>query len=160
MTVGERIKKRRKELGLTQEELAKRLGNSSRASICTVEKDREGLTTARIEKFAQALETTPAYLLGWTSDHTQEFYRLMEKNGVIDRETIDSSVFLGYYPGNESENENINTENESDFLFSLSPKERKEIVDLYRKYKNATTDIRSAIDLLLKAKNNTGSKED
>ena len=66
MTIGERVKFRRQQLGLTQEELAKRLGNSSRASICTVEKDREDLTTTRIAKLAKALETSPSWLMGWT----------------------------------------------------------------------------------------------
>lgn len=65
MTIGERIKQRRQELGLTQEELAKRLGNKTRASVCTVEKDKEDLTTARIRQYAEALETTPSYLVGW-----------------------------------------------------------------------------------------------
>lgn len=65
MTIGERIKNRRIELGLSQEDLAKRLGNKSRASVCTVEKDKEDLTTDRIRKYASALETTPGYLMGW-----------------------------------------------------------------------------------------------
>ena len=65
MTIGERIKQRRTELGMTQEELAARLGNKSRASVCTVEKGKEDLTTDRIARFAEALETTPAYLMGW-----------------------------------------------------------------------------------------------
>ena len=65
MTIGQRIRERRKELGLSQEELAKRLGNKSRASVCTVEKDKEDLTTTRIRQYAEALETTPAYLMGW-----------------------------------------------------------------------------------------------
>lgn len=68
MTIGERIKQRRNELRLTQEELAKRLGNKSRASVCTVEKDKEDLTTDRIVKYAKALECSPAYLMGWASD--------------------------------------------------------------------------------------------
>ena len=65
MTIGERIKQRRIELGLTQEELALRLGNKSRASVCTVEKNKEDLTTTRIRQYAEALETTPSYLMGW-----------------------------------------------------------------------------------------------
>lgn len=65
MTTGERIKKRREELGLTQTDLAIRMGYKSRAAICNVEKDNEDLTTTRIRKFAEALETTPAYLMGW-----------------------------------------------------------------------------------------------
>ena len=65
MTVGERIRQRRLELGLSQEELAHRLGNKSRASVCTVENDKEDLTTDRIRKYAEALNTTPAYIMGW-----------------------------------------------------------------------------------------------
>lgn len=68
MTIGQRIRERRKELGLSQEELARRLGNKSRASVCTVEKDKEDMTTTRIKQYADALETTPAYLMGWEDD--------------------------------------------------------------------------------------------
>lgn len=65
MTVGERIRKRRKELNLTQDELAKRMGYTSRTAISNVEKDLEDLTTTRVKKFANALETTPYVLMGW-----------------------------------------------------------------------------------------------
>ena len=65
MSIGERIKARRIELGLSQEELAHRLGNKSRASVSTVEHDKEDLTTTRIKQYATALECTPGYLMGW-----------------------------------------------------------------------------------------------
>ena len=79
MTIGERIKQRRQELGLSQEDLAKRLGNKSRASVCTVEKDKEDLTTDRIRKYAEALETTPSYLMGWEEpSDDSEIKRLYE----------------------------------------------------------------------------------
>ena len=65
MTIGERIKQRRLELGLTQEELAIRLGNKTRAAVCRVEKDKEDLTTERVIKYADALECEPGYLAGW-----------------------------------------------------------------------------------------------
>ena len=74
MTIGERIRIRRKELGLTQEDLAKKLGNKSRASVCTVEKDKEDLTTTRIRQYADALECTPAYLMGWEDEDIMEDY--------------------------------------------------------------------------------------
>ena len=70
MTIGERIKKRREELGLTQTDLAERMGYKSRAAICTVEKDKEDLTTTRIRRFAEALHTTPGYLMGWEENPT------------------------------------------------------------------------------------------
>ena len=65
MTIGERVKQRRLELGLTQTELAERLGLKSKVSISTVENDKEDLTTDRIRKFADALERSPGYLMGW-----------------------------------------------------------------------------------------------
>lgn len=72
MTIGQRIKQRRKELGLTQTDLAHRLGNKSKVSVCTVENDKEDLTTDRIRKYAKALECTPAYLMGWEDAETDK----------------------------------------------------------------------------------------
>lgn len=82
MTVGERIREKRIELGLTQEELAKKLGYTSRTAISNVEKNKEDLTTARVRKFADALGVEPAYLMGWTEetqktvDHIKEAIEL------------------------------------------------------------------------------------
>lgn len=71
--IGLRIKHRRLELGLTQEELANRLGNKSRASVCTVENGKEDMTTNRIRQYAAALECSPSYLMGWDiEDDLQE----------------------------------------------------------------------------------------
>lgn len=65
MDIGERIRERRKALGLTQLELAQRLGLTSKAAISTVENNKEDMTTERIRKYAAALDTTPQYLMGW-----------------------------------------------------------------------------------------------
>lgn len=64
MTIGERIKYRREELGLTQDELAKKCGYKSRSSINKIELSRE-LPLKKISLMADALETTPSYLMGW-----------------------------------------------------------------------------------------------
>lgn len=63
--LGKRIKKRRIELNLTQEELAQRMGYKSKAAICKVESGEDNITSDRIRKFSDALETTPAVLMGW-----------------------------------------------------------------------------------------------
>ena len=65
MTIGERIKQRRKELGLTQTELAKRMGLTSKTTICKAETSDFNPTMDRVREFAKALETTPSYLMGW-----------------------------------------------------------------------------------------------
>lgn len=89
--IGLRIKARRIELNLTQEELAARLGNKSRASVCTVENGKEDLTTTRIKQYAAALECDPSYLMGWadapidydTKQDISEEKRRMENYGEI-----------------------------------------------------------------------------
>lgn len=63
-TIGERIKKKREELGLTQEELAKKLGYKSRSSINKLEMSRE-LSLKNVRKMAKALECSESYLMGW-----------------------------------------------------------------------------------------------
>ena len=63
--IGKRIKDRREELYYTQEELAKRLGYNSKASISRIESGKQNLTQTKISAIAEALNTSPAYLLGW-----------------------------------------------------------------------------------------------
>ena len=67
MTVGERIKQRRLELNLSQDELAKRVGYKSRSSINKIELARD-LPLKKVELMARALDTSPGYLMGWTDE--------------------------------------------------------------------------------------------
>lgn len=64
-TIGSRIRNRREELGLSQDELGKRLGYKSRSSINKIELDQRNLTQSKIKAIADALETTPSYIMGW-----------------------------------------------------------------------------------------------
>ena len=65
MTVGERIKQRRKELGLTVDEVAERLGKN-RATVYRYESNEiENLPTPILEPLSKVLDTTPEYLMGW-----------------------------------------------------------------------------------------------
>ena len=69
--LGERIKRRRIELGLSQEDLAKRLGLKSKSTICKIERGDDNLTTTAITKYANALSVTPGYLMGWEDSIVQ-----------------------------------------------------------------------------------------
>ena len=65
MNIGQRIKERRKELKISADELAKRLGKD-RSTIYRYEKgDIENLPLDILEPIANALDTTPQYLMGW-----------------------------------------------------------------------------------------------
>ena len=59
-----RIRHRREELGLSQEELADRMGYRSKSSITKLEKGVNDLPQSKLEELAAALHTTSAWLLG------------------------------------------------------------------------------------------------
>ncbi len=65
MLLYERIKSRREELGLSQEELAHRIGYKDRSSIAKIESGVNDITQSKIKAIADALDTTPSYLMGW-----------------------------------------------------------------------------------------------
>lgn len=66
MTTGERMKARRKEIGLSAERVAEILGVSP-ATIYRYENGEiEKIPGDRLEPIAVALQTTPQFLMGWT----------------------------------------------------------------------------------------------
>jgi len=67
MTVGERIKQKRIDLGLSQDELAKKVGYKSRSSIQKIECARD-LPLNKVDKMAKALDCSPSYLMGWEDE--------------------------------------------------------------------------------------------
>lgn len=72
MSLAEQIKKRRIEMGYTQDELAKKVGYKSRSTINKIEKGINDITQSQIILFAKALECSPAYLMGWEECETEE----------------------------------------------------------------------------------------
>jgi len=71
MTIGERIKIRRIELGMTQQELAEKIGYKGKTAISKIESDERELRQTKIRPIAEALNTTVEYIMGW------------EENGVM-----------------------------------------------------------------------------
>lgn len=67
-TVGENILRMRKKLGWTQEELALKMGYKSKSTINKIEMGKNDIPQSKILQFAEALGTTPAYLMGWEED--------------------------------------------------------------------------------------------
>lgn len=68
MTLYDRIKDLRKKRKISQEELAKMTGYTDRSSIAKIEKGKVDLSETKIQLFATALNTTPAYLMGWEEE--------------------------------------------------------------------------------------------
>ena len=71
MTIGQRIRKRREELKMSQEELAHKIGYKSRSSINKIELDIQRLAQNKIKLIADALNTTANYILG-IDDETEQ----------------------------------------------------------------------------------------
>lgn len=67
MSLASRVKQQRERLGLSQEELGRRMGYSSRTSINKIENGRP-CSQKIIARLADALDTTIPYLMGWDEE--------------------------------------------------------------------------------------------
>lgn len=84
-TVGNNIMAMRKRLGLTQEELAKKMGYKSKSTINKIEMGINDIPQSKIAKFAEVLGTTPAFLMGWEE---QEEKTLPTEEKLTDGEKV------------------------------------------------------------------------
>lgn len=64
----ENIRKRREELGMSQDELAHKVGYTSRSTIARIERGDINIPQDKIILFARALRVLPEYLMGWAED--------------------------------------------------------------------------------------------
>ena len=59
------IKRERIEKGLSQEELAQKVGYADKTMISRIENGKIDLPQSKIEEFAKVFGVTPGYLMGW-----------------------------------------------------------------------------------------------
>lgn len=151
MNIFERIKKLRIEKGLSQEDLAKKVGYTHRSSIGKVETGLVDLSQSKIKAFAKALDVTPQYLMGWEDDNYEDPIILERDN---DLDNISDFLFENGY--------RLSCENYDDDYFLI--KKDGETVnsffvgDLLSTYKNAiknhtlsiNTFIKNTIDKLIR----------
>ena len=99
MTTAERIKQRRKDLGLRAEDVAERIGVSRSTMFRYENGEIEKLPINHLVPIAKALHTSLDYLMGWTEDEKepipmdedrldQEFVRLFEQLGNEQKDLI------------------------------------------------------------------------
>lgn len=96
MTFGERVNKKRKERGITQEELAQRLGYKSRSSIAKIENGDRDVPRPMIIELAKALDTTPAYLMGWSDEaiKTHKFVKTLINPDKTSSQVLEKDAFI------------------------------------------------------------------
>lgn len=68
MSIGRRIKERRKQLGMSAEELAERIGKSAATVYRYESGDIAKVDSVILLPIADALQTTPGFLMGWEAD--------------------------------------------------------------------------------------------
>lgn len=96
MKIGERIRQRRKEIGLSVDELAEILGKN-RATVYRYESNEiEKLPTTVLEPLAKALKTTPAYLMGWEDEKKDEPSAVILPTNKIHMIPVFNSVAAGF----------------------------------------------------------------
>lgn len=77
MEIGEKIKKRRMELGWSQRELARKMGYSDNSTLARIEQGKVDVYQNKIVQFSNVLGVSIAYLMDW-EDEEQE-----QKNDLI-----------------------------------------------------------------------------
>ena len=76
MSIGNNIKRKREELGYTQEELAQKMGYKSKSTINKIELGKNDVPQRKIMQFAKVLNTTVEYLMSWDEEKTKELVEL------------------------------------------------------------------------------------
>lgn len=126
MTIAERIRLKREELSLSQDELAVRCGYADKTSISKIENAGNDITLKKIRRVAEALGVTPSYLMGWE-----------EENGDL---TLLGQVGTAYQKAQTIQN-----------FSSYSADDIELAMRLYDLYTQAPPEIQAAVETLLKA---------
>ena len=66
--IGKKIAQRRKELNMTQEELAIKMGYKSKSTINKIELGINDIVQSKVVQFAKVLDCSTAYLMGWEEE--------------------------------------------------------------------------------------------
>lgn len=91
--IGERIKKLREEKGISQTDLAIKIGESKQTLYKYETGKITNIPSDKIELIADILGCSPAYLMGWTENKTdternKEFVELFENAPTIVQESV------------------------------------------------------------------------
>ena len=89
-----RIRIRRQELGLTTDELAKKMGYKDRSSISKIENGKADIPQSKVKEFAEALDTSVSWLLG--IDQAEEKSQPNLSKGIYITDTSDNENSISH----------------------------------------------------------------
>ena len=94
--IGSRILELRKQAGLTQQELANKIGYKSKSAINKIELGLRDISQSKIVLFANALNVSPAYLMGIEETTKEENELISLINQLNEEELKELSNFVDY----------------------------------------------------------------
>lgn len=89
MTIGQKIRKRRQEMGLSLRELSDRMGYNNHSTVQRIEHDKVDLPQSKVVKFAEVLGVSVAYLMGWDEEVKEEIKKEPVKMAQLHIEMIE-----------------------------------------------------------------------
>ena len=72
MTIGQKIRAKRMERGWSQRDLAAKMHYSDHSTIGKIETGKVDIPQSRIVQFAEVLDVSIAYLMGWEEENGQK----------------------------------------------------------------------------------------
>lgn len=134
-SIGSKIASRRKQLGLTQAELAERMGYKSKSTINKIEKGENDVPQRKIVLFAEVLKVSVSYLMDWEAEEpaplSDEEAELMEYLDML-RSRPECRLLLKTYKGSTKEEVLILSSQEKAFILwlrSLPPEKRQAVLN-------------------------------
>lgn len=141
--IGKRIKAKRESLGLTQEELAHKLGYKNKTSIAKIEIGANDITQSKVIEFAKALNTTPSYLMGWEWDVVNMDLSAIESNVITAyRNNPDKQHAINMYLGIQDKPDNPDSQGYKKIQTEIEN-------DLYNKYLSLDSHGKELVDLII-----------
>lgn len=94
--IGTRIAKKRKELGWTLEDLSSRMGYKSKSTINKIELGINDIPQSKVAKFAEVLDVSIAYLMGWEEEIEKNPQELAERHFEMIMDEDLNELFEGF----------------------------------------------------------------
>ena len=82
MTIGERLKKKRREKSLTLEQVGSIIGVSKQTVQRYESGQIENIPLLRLSQIAKVLDTTPGYLMGWDPEDIDNYDSIKNLLGI------------------------------------------------------------------------------
>lgn len=94
MTLGDRVKRKREELKLSQEELAEKMGYKSKTSIHKIEQNITDLPLSKVEELSKVLRVSTSYLMGWEEEPKKPIDPIIEEYHLDEYELAEYNKIL------------------------------------------------------------------